>query len=1131
MPDKLNHSRVLSSPRREMLVFILAVSVLFSAGRLWAADGKAAATLARYRVFSLRHIPARKGKDYLAQAGIGTVSQLPGTNTLLVTASQRDLTEATAIMNLVDTGEQFAVKRIPLASPDQNLPTNEEIAARVGNISIGTFLEPPSLTVRTRAIVDVRNGAVIVVAPVGVLDKIVSAVRQPQSSKAQIPQPGTLVKVLGPDKTGRQKSKTVLQMLPEGANIPPELTGPPDANKAAENELFNRLLESLASAEQATAARAKQPAVPNEPNAVAAPPQPNAPARPAVSPQPQSVAARAFTQAELAAIVKRLKVLEAEVKRKPVPEKGTVEIAQPNEVNVPAPKVPYKPAPFSDGNDILKLNLPPSLTITEFLDYMGKNLHLDYLYDPAKIKGNVTLKLGGRLAGSIRRKDLYPLLESVLHFNGFVMSRRGNLVLIVPEIEADRIDSRIVRTEKDKLKPGDVIITRFFKLKHIDTASARNLLTGMQLGVKIRDISQTGTIIVTGYAYRMPRIEEILKVIDKPGKPKKFRFRQLKYTMAKNLAPKIKTLAEQMGTISVTIAAQPAAPSTTPPSRGRTTRTPRSLPRKQPAAAPKAIKPTVYLDADERTNRILMIGLDEQLAVVGKLIDSLDVQQQDLRTLRLYEIQHVDADEVRKKLVELGIISGSTGAARTTTRGSVSRTTKTGPRPPTATASTAGKKAQSLLEEPQVVIIESTNSLLVNATAEQHARIAMIIGYVDSETEAASIPYVVYQLENQDPEDLAGVLNQLIQETVTTKGAKGAKIERPVKKMEEDITIIADPKTYSLIVYASKKNQQWIGSLIKKLDQYRPQVLLDVTLVEITKNDAFTLDLDIISSFPDLTEASGQITPYITDFSAGERQHYVDLQSKGGNATGFYGDKHIQALLSAVQTKSYGRVLARPKLLVNDNEEGTITTERTTTIAREKTDIVSPPTGTTTSATSVSFDTFTEGVNLAITPHISQGDQLQLKISMKRTDFGDLTKKYSIQSSEGTKTGPIPPDLLSSNVETVVTVPDGKTIILGGLEKLNQTKGGTKVPVLGDIPLLGGLFRSTANTDTQSRLYVFVKAHILRPGEKGGLSDTELVSRRNREKFERYEEEMQRYEDWPGIKPKPMDPLRVLEAD
>lgn len=438
------------------------------------------------------------------------------------------------------------------------------------------------------------------------------------------------------------------------------------------------------------------------------------------------------------------------------------------------------------------------------------------------------------------------------------------------------------------------------------------------------------------------------------------------------------------------------------------------------------------------------------------------------------------------------------------------------------------------MEEPQVVIIEATNSLLVNATPEQHTQIQIIIGYVDSETEATSIPYMIYPLENQDPGELAGVLNQLIRETVTGKDTKGAKIERTTKRIEEDVIIIADAKTYSLIVYASKKNQQWIGSLIKQLDAYRPQVLLDVSLVEITKNDAFTLDLDVISSFPDLIETSGFTSALVADFSAGKRQHYIDLQSQKGNATGFYGDKHIQVLLNAVQTKSYGRILARPKLLVNDNEEGTITTERTTTIAREKTDIIpGSASSLTTSATSISFDTFTEGINLAITPHISQGDQLQLKIGILRTDFGDLTKTYAIQGTGGTaKTGPIPPDLLSSNVQTVVTVPDGKTIILGGLEKLNQTKGGTKVPLLGDIPLVGGFFRKTSNTDTQSRLYVFVKAHILRPGKEfEGLSDVEVVSAENREKFQKYETEMQKYEDWPGIKPTPLDPLRVLEAD
>jgi Flp pilus assembly secretin CpaC len=121
---------------------------------------------------------------------------------------------------------------------------------------------------------------------------------------------------------------------------------------------------------------------------------------------------------------------------------------------------------------------------------------------------------------------------------------------------------------------------------------------------------------------------------------------------------------------------------------------------------------------------------------------------------------------------------------------------------------------------------------------------------------------------------------------------------------------------------------------------------------------------------------------------------------------------------------------------------------------------------------------------------------------------------------------------VTSDVQTTVTVPDGTTIILGGLERISQSKGGTKVPILGDIPLLGGLFRSAANTDNQSRLYVFVKAYILRPGEEvTGPSDIEVVSLKNRATFEKFEKEMQEYEDWPGIKPEPMDPLRVLESD
>jgi type II secretory pathway component GspD/PulD (secretin) len=167
----------------------------------------------------------------------------------------------------------------------------------------------------------------------------------------------------------------------------------------------------------------------------------------------------------------------------------------------------------------------------------------------------------------------------------------------------------------------------------------------------------------------------------------------------------------------------------------------------------------------------------------------------------------------------------------------------------------------------------------------------------------------------------------------------------------------------------------------------------------------------------------------------------------------------------------------------------------------------------------VEYQSYDAGVTLNITPHISEGDLLRLEIVMSRSDFLPSDPE-------------LPPDTTSSDIDTVVTVPDGSTIILGGLLKLNQVKGGSKIPILGDIPLVGGLFRDTNNSDIQRKLYVFVKAEIIRPEDTAfAMGDLERISNRNRAAFEEIEDEFQKYHDWPGIKPKPMDPLRVLEAE
>jgi hypothetical protein len=158
-----------------------------------------------------------------------------------------------------------------------------------------------------------------------------------------------------------------------------------------------------------------------------------------------------------------------------------------------------------------------------------------------------------------------------------------------------------------------------------------------------------------------------------------------------------------------------------------------------------------------------MIGLQEQLDEVEELIDTLDVAQQDLRRLEVYKIEHVDAEEVKMKLEELGIIT----PLMTSSYGYGSRLTGD-PKSPTTTSTTAAARTtaarttptsrmrqdemmEAPTDEPQVVVITQINSLLVNATEEQHAKILKIKQYVDQETDEDEMPVVIYPLENQSP--------------------------------------------------------------------------------------------------------------------------------------------------------------------------------------------------------------------------------------------------------------------------------------------------------------------------------------------------------------------------------------------
>lgn len=909
--------------------------------------------------------------------------------------------------------------------------------------------------------------------------------------------------------------------------------------------------------------------------------------------------------------------------------------------------------------------LPEKVEILALIEMVGKQLGLNYMFDPKQVAGEVMLKIHD---GKIKVKEMYALLESVLRFRDLAMVRRGSLVTIVPIAQAAQYDPVLWR-DGSELEPGHVIATTIYQLKNIDTGTAQQMLTNMKLGVTFNAVEETQTLIVTDYAYRMSRIEEVLKLVDVKGKTRKYHSRKLEYLTPSEMAAKVQAIAEQMGTLSITVSqtvtTAPAAPTPATPTPGRAAPTPA-------VRVPTPVRPAptarsggdsgVYIETDDRTNRILMVGLEEDIETVNMIIDSLDVEkyglklireypmqyveatdvldtlyelgvissqptartstlpsragaatprtataaavrtpvttpagtytptanepqisvrlstnsllvnastehhreiemvirfvdveQQDVRTVQEYEIQYVDIQEVVSALGELGIIEqqgASTATARRTsaptpapgrlpTAAAGAAATAEGPAPTVTFEASTGAEITS--QRPQIAVLESTNSLLVYATPKQHETISLVVAHVDRELKSTTTPYVVYALENQDPEELAATLNEIIQATVRdaarspqdkiqTGAAAGAAASAavPPKRERNEIQIVADPKSYSLIVYADKKNQQWISDLIKELDAYRPQVHLDVTLVEISKDNQFKFDLDLVTKLPGFAAGGSMqaITALVDPFPKGQ---VAEGASRGGTGVAFFSDKHIQALLEIMDSKNYGRVLARPSLLVKDNQPGEIKAEKTIYVAQQKTTTVPSTSENYLPITDVSFQDYTSGVTLSITPHIASDKILQLEITLDRTDFVLGTGETSI----GETKYPKPLDTVSSNLGTWAVLPDGATIILGGIESVTQNKSVTKVPILGDIPIIGGLFRGVEDTDLQSRLYVFVKATILRPSDDlTGISDIERVSRKKREAFERDEAKFQGLEGvLPGVKPKPLAPERILEDD
>lgn len=285
-----------------------------------------------------------------------------------------------------------------------------------------------------------------------------------------------------------------------------------------------------------------------------------------------------------------------------------------------------------------------------------------------------------------------------------------------------------------------------------------------------------------------------------------------------------------------------------------------------------------------------------------------------------------------------------------------------------------------------------------------------------------------------------------------------------VKFKSQQGMVSANPGTSHLIVTDTEAHIKAIDTFIEQIDRITPQVLVECRIYDITGRN--TLDLGIeweagrnttYDGGIGVNPSDGRTDPFMTGGFLGATGETED--TTGAFRIGWLNDSiDIDAILRAQQEEFEAKLLANPRILVLDNEEAVFD------IVREI-----PYTETTTAGT-VATETikFKEvGVKLVVTPHVARGGMLRLNIN----------PKFSVVVGQEPVTGVVTVD--SRRVNTIALVKDGQTVVLGGLLKKDVSSQTNKIPLLGDLPLLGVLFRFEGEDTANTELVIFITPKIV----------------------------------------------------
>ncbi len=386
----------------------------------------------------------------------------------------------------------------------------------------------------------------------------------------------------------------------------------------------------------------------------------------------------------------------------------------------------------------------------------------------------------------------------------------------------------------------------------------------------------------------------------------------------------------------------------------------------------------------------------------------------------------------------------------------------------------------------------SSNSIIISGYSPVIKRLLEIAEQViPKETEEKTIETEsvhMYQVKNLQAESLANIL---------------VKLDNPVPQGESKdkppsgkIKAVAHKESNTIIVIASREEWNEIRKIIENLDQPRKQILLEVLIAEVSGSDINDFGIDWRYIGPDAGYTQFNSGLAIEGKLIDEKGNITGNNTLAGFSIGFLqkgGD--IVSIFNANVSNRNFNVLSSPQVLTLDNQEAEInvgqdvpvkTQERTTG-------------GGTSEATVNSFEYRPAGIKLKFTPHINPEGKIHLELFTEVTNI------------EGGITFGINPVFNKRNVKTFINVDNKQTIVIGGLVSTENLKAIQKIPLLGDIPLLGFLFRRTTYTTKKTNLMVFLTPIIL---DEIDLANSITNTKRNQQLLE-YKNATEKIHLWP----------------